>query len=77
VSQKILIERGCGEYTNSVAKAKEALESRGVKNALVVKASGISNSTDLLVSDDDAILIFSADQKTRFLSDARVAFVLK
>ena len=77
VSQKILVERGCGEYTNSVGKAKEALESRGVKNALVVKASGTSNSTDLLVSDDDAIRIFSADQKVGFFGQARVAFVLK
>jgi hypothetical protein len=77
VSQKILVERGCGEYTNSVPKAKEALESRGVKNALVVTASGTSNSTDLLVSDDDAVRIFSADQKAGFLAGARVAFVLK
>jgi len=77
VSQQTLVERGCGEYTNSVAKAKEALESRGVKNALIVKAQATSNSTDLLVSDDDAIRIFSADQKAGFLADARVAFVLK
>ena len=63
VSQKILIEKGCGEYTNSVTKAKIALESRGVKNPLIVKAAGTSNPTDLQVTDDDAVKIFSADQK--------------
>ncbi len=77
VSQKILIEKGCGEYTNSVAKARNALESRGVKNPLVVKAAGTSNPTDLQVADDDAVKIFSADQKAGFLADAKVAFVLK
>ncbi|MGD0229031.1 MAG: hypothetical protein ABSC19_01575 [Syntrophorhabdales bacterium] len=77
VSQKILVERGCGEYTNSVDKARAALESRGVRNALVVKASGTSGSTDLVVSDDDAVRIFSADQKGRFIAEAKVAFVLK
>jgi len=77
VSQKILIEKGCGEYTNSVTKAKIALESRGVKNPLIVKAAGTSNPTDLQVTDDDAVKIFSADQKAGFLADAKVAFVLK
>jgi len=77
VSQKILIEKGCGEYTNSVTKARIALESRGVKNPLIVKAAGTSNPTDLQVTDDDAVKIFSADQKAGFLADAKVAFVLK
>ncbi|MCX5816568.1 MAG: hypothetical protein NTX75_10075 [Proteobacteria bacterium] len=77
VSQKILIEKGCGEYTNSVPKAQSALESRGVKNPLIIKAAGTTNPTDLQVSEDDAVKIFSANQKTGFLADAKVAFVLK
>jgi hypothetical protein len=44
---------------------------------MVVKAAGVSGPTDLQVSDDDALKIFSANQKTDFLAGARIAFVLK
>jgi len=77
VPQKILVEYGCGEYTNSIEKAKAALEKRGVKNPLIVKASGTISLTDLQVSEQDAVKIFSANQKTNFLAEAKVAFVLK
>lgn len=77
ISQKILVEQGCGEYTNSVEKAKAALESRGVKNPLVVTASGAVTASDLQVSNDDAVRIYSANQKTNFFASAKVAFVLK
>ena len=77
VSQKVLVEQGCGEYTNTVEKAKAALESRGIKNPLVVKASGTASAADLQVSDDDAATIFSANQKGNFFAGAKVAFVLK
>lgn len=77
VSQKVLIEQGCGEYTNSVEKAKAALGSRGVKNPLVVKASGTTTPSDLQVSDEDAVTIFSANQKGNFFAGAKVAFVLQ
>ena len=77
VSQKVLIEQGCGEYTNSVEKAKAALESRGVKKPLIVQASGATTPSDLQVTDDDAVKIFSANQKGNFLAGAKVAFVLQ
>lgn len=77
VSQKVLVEQGCGEYTNSVEKAKAALESRGTKNPLIVKAAGTVSASDLQVSDEDAVTIFSANQKGNFLAGAKVAFVLK
>jgi len=77
VSQKVLVEQGCGEYTNSIDKAKAALETRGVKNPLMVKAIGTSSPSDLQVSDEDAVRIFSANQKTGFLAGAKVAFVLR
>jgi len=77
ISQKVLIEQGCGEYTNSVDKAKAALDSRGVKNPLIVKAVGTVSAADLQVSDDDAVKIFSANQKKSFFAGAKVAFVLK
>jgi hypothetical protein len=77
ISQKVLVEQGCGEYTNSVDKAKAALETRGVKNPLIVKASGMVSPSDLQVTDEDAVRIFSANQKANFLAGAKVAFVLK
>ena len=77
VQEKILVEHGCGDYTNNIEKAKSALQARGVKNPLVVKASGTLNPSDLKVADDDAVKVFSANQKTNFLGSAKVAFVLK
>ena len=77
VSQKVLVEQGCGEYTNSVDKARAALASRGVSNPLVVKAVGTVSASDLQVSDDDAVTIYSANQKGGFFAAAKVAFVLK
>lgn len=77
ISQKVLVEQGCGEYTNSIEKAKAALEKRGVKNPLVVKASGTVSPSDVQVSDEDAVKIYSANQKANFFASAKVAFVLK
>ena len=77
ISQKVLVEQGCGEYTNSIDKAKAALSTRGVKNPLIIKASGSTSAADLQVSDDDAVTIYSANQKGSFMAAAKVAFVLK
>lgn len=77
ISQKVLVAQGCGEYTNSVDKAKASLASRGVKNPMVIKASGAATAADLQVSDEDAVNIYSANQKGQFFSAAKVAFVLK
>jgi len=77
ISQKVLVEQGCGEYTNSVDKARAALRKRGVNNPLVVKASGTVSPSDLQVADATAVQIFSANQNSGFMADARVAFVLK
>ncbi|UFS71718.1 hypothetical protein LPW11_05870 [Geomonas sp. RF6] len=77
VSQKILVDQGCGEYTSSVEKAKEALSGRGVKNPLVVKATGSLNNADLQLAEGDAVKVYSANQKNDFFAGARVAFVLK
>ncbi|MFN3739741.1 MAG: hypothetical protein ACK4TF_03580 [Thermodesulfovibrionales bacterium] len=77
VSQKVLVEQGCGEYTNSIEKAKAALEKRGVKNPLIVKATGTVTTSDLQVSDEDAVRIYSANQRANFFASAKVAFVLR
>lgn len=77
VSQKILVEQGAGEYTNTIEKARAALEARGAKAPMVVKATGLKTMADLNVSDEDVMRIFVADQKSNFLASAKVAFVLK
>ena len=77
VSQKILVEQGAGEYTNTIEKARAALESRGAKAPMVVKATGLKTLADLNVSDEDVMRIYLADQKSNFLASAKVAFVLK
>ncbi len=77
ISQKVLVEQGCGEYTNSVDKARAALRKRGVNNPLVIVASATVSPSDLQVNEEAALQIFSANQTTGFMADARVAFVLK
>ncbi|MDD2366141.1 MAG: hypothetical protein PHN84_08260 [Desulfuromonadaceae bacterium] len=77
ISQKVLVEQGCGEYSNSIEKARAALSVRGVTNPLVIKASGAINSSDLQVSDEVAVTVYSANQKGGFMASAKVAFVLR
>jgi hypothetical protein len=77
ISQKILVEQGAGEYTNSIEKARAALEARGAKSPMIVTAVGLKTLADLNVSDEDVLRIYSADQKSNFLASAKVAFVLK
>jgi hypothetical protein len=77
ISQKILVEQGAGEYTNTIEKARAALEARGAKAPMVVMATGLKTMADLNVSDEDVMRIFIADQKSNFLASAKVAFVLK
>jgi hypothetical protein len=77
IGKKLLVERGCGEYTNSVEKAREALVARGVTNPLVVRAAGARNPSDLQLSENDAVAVYSSNLKSGFLKDAKVAFVLK
>ena len=77
IAQNILVERGAGDYTNDVGKAKALLSERGSKNPMVVKAVSVVKFTDVQVSGDDAAGIFSANQKANFLEGAKVVFVLK
>jgi hypothetical protein len=77
ISQKILVEQGAGEYTNSIEKARAALEARGARSPMVVTAVGLKTQADLNVSDEDVLRIYTADRKSNFLASAKVAFVLK
>ncbi len=77
IVSNILIERGCGGFTTDLAKAKALLSSWGSKNPMVVKAVGVYKGTDAEVSSDDAAAIFVHNQKTNFLAEAKVVFLLK
>jgi hypothetical protein len=77
MKQQFLIEQGCGDYASSVDRAKSALAVKGVKNPLVVKASGSLSRADLQISEDDALTVFSANQQNGFLTGAKVAFVVR
>lgn len=77
VSQKVLVQHGLAEYSTTVAKARAALETRGVVRPLLIRATGTRQAVDIEVSADDAALIYSADRAAGFLAGAKVAFVLR
>jgi len=77
VLNDILIERGCGGFTTDLNKAKALLASWGSKNPMIIKPIGVHNFTDVKVSSDTAAAIYVHDQKTNFLSQAKVVFVLR
>jgi hypothetical protein len=76
VAPEILAKRGCGDYTDDIGKAKAILASHGAKNPLVITVAAVRRSTDAQVSEGDAAVIFSANEKGNFLQSAHVVFVL-
>lgn len=76
MDKNIFMEYGSGEYTTSIEKAKEALAKRGVKNPIVIKGIDVISSADVVISEADAVKVYSANQKTNFLREGKVAFVL-
>lgn len=76
LSQKVLNSSGAALYTNDVAKAKALLNKRGSINPLVVKASGVTRSTDAELGAIEAGAVFYSNQVTNFLEAAKVVFVL-
>ena len=51
------------------------LEGWGSTNPLVVTCTDVRDHTDVVLSQDDAALIYKHDQKSDLLSQARVVFV--
>jgi len=76
VLPRMLIERGCGSYTTTQAKAEALLGSWGSKTPLVVKCTKVVKGTEAVVSVKDATVIFEQNQKTNMLPQAKVVFVL-
>ncbi|MCD6490330.1 MAG: hypothetical protein J7K20_06370 [Thermodesulfobacterium sp.] len=77
IVSSVLVERGCGGFTNNLDKAKALLKTWGSNNPMFIKAVGVVKLTDVKVSEDDAAAIFIHNQKTQFLNQAKVVFLLK
>ncbi|RLA90598.1 MAG: hypothetical protein DRG20_03015 [Deltaproteobacteria bacterium] len=77
IVSSVLVERGCGGFTNNLDKAKALLKTWGSNNPMFIKAVGVVKFTDVKVSEDDAATIFIHNQKTQFLNQAKVVFLLK
>ncbi len=77
IVSSVLVERGCGGFTNDETKAKALLKTWGAKNPIKVVAVKVIKNTDVAVSKDDAALIFVNNEATQFLNQARVVFLLK
>jgi hypothetical protein len=77
IVSSVLVDRGCGGFTNSEAKAKALLSSWGSKNPMYIKAKGVSNNTDIQIDADGASAIFTHDKKGNFLAQANVVFIVK
>jgi len=72
-----LAEKGIAGFTNSLDKAKAQLKSWACKNPLIIKAYKIKNKTDVIIRQDDALKVVSTDQKSNYLAQANVFFVIR
>jgi hypothetical protein len=77
VSREWAVKHGMAGYAKSVADAR-AMKDRVGDNPALVKAVSASGSakTDAILSTEDAQAIKSATQNLKFLSEARVVFVV-
>ena len=76
VVNSVLIERGCGGFTNQTDKAKGLLATWGSNNPMHLKAVKVQRGTDAVIGVDEAAALYTHDQKTNFLSQAKVVFVI-
>ena len=66
-----------GGYAHTPQKARQMIKSLGSKKPLLVQAQGVRKGTDIIISNNDTELIYSADQNTGFLEIGRVVFQLQ
>ncbi len=76
VAGTVLVERGCGGYTNTLDKAKAQLEAWGSTNPLVIEAAGVQERSDVVISVFDADKAFSDNETTNMFANARVVYLL-
>jgi hypothetical protein len=77
IASSILVERGSGDDTNEVSKAKAILAKHDSQSPLIVKAQRVIERTSVEVSAADAIAIYTADLEHNFLAGAKVVFVIR
>ena len=77
VVNTVLVDRGCGGFTNSEDKAKGLLATWGSANPMQIKGKDVRRGTDVVIGADEAVAIYTHDQKTNFLSLAKVVFVIQ
>jgi len=77
VVNTVLLERGCGGFTNQQAKAKGLLATWSSKEPMELKAVEVRRGTDAVIDENDAAAIYTHDQKSSFLSQAKIVFVIQ
>jgi hypothetical protein len=77
IAPSVLAERGCGGYSNDIRKAVVILKEWGVKEPIIIKAEGVKNKTNALISSQDAETVLVENNKNNFLAQAKVVFVLQ
>jgi len=78
VPAEIIAQRGLAKYTTTLNRAKAILESYGSSNPLVVKATKIAKlSSDVVVSQADAVKITKENINKGFLESARIVFIVE
>lgn len=78
VPQQVIVERGLASYTIDINKAKAILDTYGVKNPLIVKATATTKlKSDVVINSADATVVMNSNDKSGFLESAKIVFILK
>lgn len=77
VVNTVLVERGCGGYTNQIEKGTGLLAVWGSMHPRQITALEVRKGTDVVISAKDAAEVFSNNEKTNFLSQAKVVFLIR
>jgi len=78
VPAEIISQRGLAKYTTTLNRAKAILESYSSTNPLMVKALKTDKlSSDVVISQEDAVKITTQNMSKGFLESARIVFIVK
>jgi hypothetical protein len=76
IPQQVFIQRGYSSYTTEFRKAKAILDTFGVRNPLIIKATSTTKlKSDIIITQSDASIIINDNLKNSFLESAKVVFV--
>ena len=78
VPQQVIVDRGLASYTVDVNKAKAILETYGVRNPLIVRATSTTKlKSDVNIDINSASLVAKSNGESGFLESAKIVFVLR